>query len=78
LSLSHRVCIIQDLEIAARRLFKISRPQELKISVLIPSLADSKTELDPKLWDDVKSRVTAAWIEYPEEEISEDDETDNS
>jgi hypothetical protein len=62
------------VEASARRLFKISHTQGLKISVLIPALADSKTELDPKIWDEVKSHVTAAWIEYTEEEKPEEDD----
>lgn len=53
---------LQDIEIAACRLFSIPLENQLTVYVLIPNLSDSESEIDPAIWVMMKERVTSIRI----------------
>ncbi|KIM29875.1 hypothetical protein M408DRAFT_328651, partial [Serendipita vermifera MAFF 305830] len=52
----------EDIEGAARRLFRIEEDVSIIISAEIPSVENERVEIDPEVWPIVSGEVSVAWI----------------
>lgn len=64
------ICLIQELEKSARRVFDIPEGSKVVLSTEIPGLGTNKLKIDPPAWAVIKSQVKAVWVTVNDSQIS--------